>query len=186
MILWHLGSDRAEEWRAIRLRALREAPEAFDSKIDDWANRPLADFAQRLAEGRVFAAGDQMGEPLAIASWDAGLDPDHPDRAWVMSVFCAPEARGRGLARAVIRAVLDDATEAGQRSAGLNVLATNAPAIRLYESLGFRDSGRIGVSNAHGAEEREMIRPLPVVQPLVSARSVAIWSAVRKPVARSP
>ena len=158
--IWRLDPPRAAEWQAIRLRALREAPEAFDSTLDDWADRPLADFARRLDEGRVFAAGQTVGEPLAVASWDPGLDPRDARRAWIMSVFCAPEARGRGLARAVIAAAMGDAARAGMTSAGLNVRADNAPAIGLYRALGFADSGRADVVNSHGAAEIEMLRPL--------------------------
>lgn len=61
--LWQLTPDRAAEWRAIRLEALRIAPEAFGSSIDDWDGRPLADFAARLAGCEVWAAGPARHAP---------------------------------------------------------------------------------------------------------------------------
>lgn len=158
--VWHLGPDRADEWRAIRLRALSEAPEAFDSGLDEWADRPLADFAARLANGRVFAGGHRIGHPQAVAAWEADMDPDDPARAWLMSVFCAPEARGQGLAQRVIETVIADAKLAGMRSIGLHVVADNRAAIRLYRALEFADSGRQGVANSRGVAELEMLRDL--------------------------
>lgn len=157
MQIWRLGPERAEEWRDIRLAALRLAPEAFDAELADWQNRPLADFANRLAELATFAAGDTPGTPLAVASWGAGLDDRDPDRGWLFAVFAQPQARGRGYAQAAISAVLTDALQRGATSMGLNVLAANLHAQRLYQRLGFRPTERQGVTNARGAPEVEMI-----------------------------
>ncbi|MBC9245206.1 GNAT family N-acetyltransferase [Paracoccus sp. 11-3] len=155
--IWQLGPDRAAEWRDIRLAALRLAPEAFDAELSDWQDRPLIDFADRLAELPTFAAGDTRGTPLAVASWGAGLDDRDPDRGWLFAVFCLPQARGRGYARAAIKAVMGDALQQGATSMGLNVVASNLSAQRLYHRLGFRPTNRQGVTNARGAPEIEMI-----------------------------
>lgn len=157
MEIWRLGPDRAAEWRDIRLAALRLAPQAFDAELADWQNRPLADFADRLAKLSTFAAGDAPGIPMAVASWGAGLDDRDPDRGWLFAVFALPQARGRGYAQAAITAVLDDALQRGATSMGLNVLAANLQAQRLYHRLGFRPTERQGVTNARGAPEIEMI-----------------------------
>jgi RimJ/RimL family protein N-acetyltransferase len=52
------------------------------------------------------------------------------------------EARGRGIGRALVAAGLDAATESGITRVELEVFASNAPAIRLYEAAGFRHEGR--------------------------------------------
>ena len=157
MAVWRLGIDRAAEWRAIRLAALRHAPEAFDADLDEWQHRPLADFAARLVNVATFASGDVIGAPLAVASWQAGLDDRDRNRGWLLSVFALPDVRRRGHATAAINAALADASGQGATSMGLNVLATNLDAQRLYHRLGFRPTPRKGVTNARGAAEIEMI-----------------------------
>lgn len=56
-----------------------------------------------------------------------------------------PEARGAGHGRAAMEAVLAEARNAGVTQVDLEVLVQNAPAIRVYEALGFRDTRPLDV-----------------------------------------
>lgn len=159
---WRLSSRRVEEWREIRLESLRVAPEAFDTVLTDWQDRPLADFAARLDTVPTFASGAEIGSPLAVASWQAQLDARDPQRGWLLSVYARPKARGRGYAEAAIRAALEDAALAGMSSAGLHVHADNTRAISLYHRLGFVETGRENLVNMRGMPEIEMILPFSV------------------------
>jgi ribosomal protein S18 acetylase RimI-like enzyme len=58
-------------------------------------------------------------------------------------VMVHPEARGLGLSRTLMRGLLDDATEAGVETVILDVRGNNHGALRLYESLGFEEYGRL-------------------------------------------
>jgi ribosomal protein S18 acetylase RimI-like enzyme len=61
-------------------------------------------------------------------------------RHWVISnVAVKPRYRGRGIARALVTAAIDDARLQGGREVSLQVRTGNAPAIHLYRSLGFED-----------------------------------------------
>lgn len=157
MEIWRLGPDRADEWREIRLAALRDAPEAFGATLEDWQDRPPEDFGEWLRNVPTFASGDRVGEPLAVAAWRTGMDADDTGRAWLIAVFARPAARGCGYAEAVIRAVLADAARGGATSVGLNVVTTNLPALALYRRLGFRHSGREVDFSTRGDTELEMI-----------------------------
>ena len=58
--------------------------------------------------------------------------------AAVGNVFTQPEFRGRGYATLCTAAVAREAIAAGLDTVVLNVRQDNAPAIRVYEKLGFR------------------------------------------------
>lgn len=157
--IWRLDPERVEEWRDIRLISLRDAPEAFDVTLTEWLDRPLADFEARLRATPVFAAGREIGYPLAVASWQAGLDPRDDARGWLLSIFARREVRGQGFAEAAIREVIRDAAGSGMSSLGLNVLTANLSARALYRRMGFVETEREGVTNRHGVPETEMILP---------------------------
>ncbi|MDP2773477.1 MAG: GNAT family N-acetyltransferase [Nocardioides sp.] len=66
------------------------------------------------------------------------------DRDWVgfRGLEVAPEHRRRGLALAVMAALLEWGAEQGATTAYLQVLGDNEPALALYERLGFREHHR--------------------------------------------
>ncbi|MCH5677184.1 GNAT family N-acetyltransferase [Streptomyces gilvus] len=55
----------------------------------------------------------------------------------IQGLVVAEEARGAGVARALLRAVREEARRQGARRLTLRVLGHNAPARRLYEAEGF-------------------------------------------------
>ncbi|WP_255950936.1 GNAT family N-acetyltransferase [Streptomyces odontomachi] len=59
----------------------------------------------------------------------------------IQGLLVAEEARGRGVARALLSAVMDAARRQGARRITLRVLGHNAPARKLYESMGFAVEG---------------------------------------------
>jgi len=76
-------------------------------------------------------------EPLGFALFRAG-----GGEAEVLTVATRPQARGQGVARALMRQGLGMAQELDVETMFLEVAADNAPALGLYRSLGFRQTGR--------------------------------------------
>jgi ribosomal protein S18 acetylase RimI-like enzyme len=67
-------------------------------------------------------------------------------RGWtsrLAAMAIVPEARTRGVGREAMRLLLAEAKVRGDRAMTLEVIAQNAPAIRLYESCGFRIDRRL-------------------------------------------
>ena len=85
------------------------------------------------------------GEPSAAVLGYAGLMVQGAE-ADVQTIAVGPSARGRGLGRQLLRALIDEARRRAASSLLLEVRADNQPAIGLYESEGFE---RLAVRRAY-------------------------------------
>ncbi|OYW61309.1 MAG: hypothetical protein B7Z40_18690 [Bosea sp. 12-68-7] len=138
-----LTATDATAYRALRLQALRDHPEAFGASHEDEAARSLEMTAKRLNDGPlncVFGAfsGDELIGTAGFVVPDRSAKSRH--KGLLVGVHVAPERRGQGLARALVSAVIAHARAHVvllQAAVGVD----NAPALRLYESLGFRRYG---------------------------------------------
>ena len=138
--------DEWERVRALRLRALEDAPEAFGSTLaeeralerrDDWvawiSGWEGATNVLYVAE----AAVDRAWVGMAVGSRTGEEPSAHLYAMWVDPVW-----RARGLGARLVQEVLAWAGSWGARSVVLGVTETNDPAARFYERLGFADTGR--------------------------------------------
>ena len=134
-----LGPEDAALYRALRLEALERCPEAFASTLEIEAARPAEAFAERLSASVVFAALDGV-DPLGMAGFYRHDTPKMAHKGMLWGMYVRPEARGRGIARRLVEAVLAHAG-AEVEILQLAVTTTNAPARGLYASLGFVEYG---------------------------------------------
>jgi ribosomal protein S18 acetylase RimI-like enzyme len=135
-------------WRGLRLAALAEAPDAFGSRLADWQGD--GDREERW-RGRLELPGSHNliavldGRPAGMASGvpdDRPAAEQGPDPAMeLISMWIAPEARGRGVADLLIRAVAAWALESGAAELRLSVANGNERALALYHRHGFVDAG---------------------------------------------
>lgn len=89
-------------------------------------------------EGGVgFAAIDAGGNVLSYAGMILAADMGD-----ITDVATHPDFRRQGLSRAVMKRLLEFATENGLTSVALDVRVSNAGAIGLYEGLGFSIAGK--------------------------------------------
>jgi ribosomal protein S18 acetylase RimI-like enzyme len=136
---------RVEDWRAlrdVRLAALADAPTAFGSthagaleRPDDW----WVEWCERSATG---------DEQSMVLAWDettpvgmAGVYRTDDGTWQVISMWVEPDARGRGIARALLDVVVRFARQQGAGEIVLGVTDGNDAARGLYESFGFVDNG---------------------------------------------
>jgi ribosomal protein S18 acetylase RimI-like enzyme len=87
------------------------------------------------------------------AVWGDPQDPTlAPTAPWTIeSVAVTPDARGRGAAKRLLRAVLDRGRALGHDAAGIAVTIGNEPARRVYEGLGFQMYMTYGAAYFGGA-----------------------------------
>ena len=147
MEIRELTPPDAAAFQALRLRALRENPEAFGSAYADEVDRPLAAVAARLAADPaasvVLAAALAPGGPLVgvVGCYrESGRKRHHVGVVW--GLFVAPEARGVGVGRALLTALVAHVrTWPALEQLTLTVVPENAAARALYVRHGFRPAG---------------------------------------------
>ena len=96
------------------------------------------------------ARGD--GVVRAVGLWRRGGTAVFQHRAEIQQVMAHPAARGLGLGRLVVQGLVDHAREAGIEIVMLGTRGNNHGAIELYESIGFRECGRMPNAIAVGNE----------------------------------
>lgn len=134
-------------WWALRLRALREHPEAFGSDYAEARTRPLAQATAFLREDPDSADDFVLGafaEELLLGTIgfrrERGVKQHHKGDIW--GVYVAPEGRGQGVARALLDATLARARILpGLEQILLSVVTENAAALALYRASGFTTYG---------------------------------------------
>jgi GNAT superfamily N-acetyltransferase len=147
--------DDWKRWREIRLRALRQDPDAFGSTHALEVEHPEGLWRERL--------GNASSVLAALDGTDVGLGAgfvDSPGNLMVVAMWTEPVARGRGVGRAVLEHVVGIAHARGLR-AHLWVVEGNR-AQRLYESAGFVPDG--GREPLHEGSEL-MMRHLVLARP---------------------
>ena len=160
------GEDDWEEYRSVRLAALRESPEAFVATLDEEEAFDEDFWRDRMR--RSAAAGRRAGRPARSASSASVSADDGRRRAKVAELFglwVRPEARGTGVATAARpgRRRRGPASD-GARHLAYWVGTDNGRAVAFASGFGFRptDSRRPMrvVSEEDGEEEIAMVLPL--------------------------
>jgi ribosomal protein S18 acetylase RimI-like enzyme len=142
MDIRRLAASDAPAYRPLRLRALREHPEAFTSSYEENVDLPLADTEKRLASTVTTMWGAFDGGTLCGA---VGLEREtrlkNRHKATLVAMYVAPEHAGLGAGGALIEALLREARAEGFELLVLTVTEGNSSAIKLYERAGFRSFG---------------------------------------------
>jgi len=137
-----LRREDAAAYRALRLRALAEHPEAFTSSAQEESAKSVEAMADRLAPGPAapqvvvfgaFANGALVG--LVGLERDRRMKVRH--RGLVFGMYVPDERSGQGIGQALLAAMVAHATAEGLSQLVLTVTATNDHARHLYERAGF-------------------------------------------------
>ena len=108
-----------------------------------WLEVPPADEVRAWADTLEHAVLAHLGDRLVgSGSWGRHEYTVARQNAELRKVMVHPDARGRGVGRAVTAALVDDARAAGIEVLTLDCRGNNHAALRLYASLGFVPSGR--------------------------------------------
>jgi ribosomal protein S18 acetylase RimI-like enzyme len=140
-----LREDEASQLRALRLRALQDAPAAFAASFE----------SGRALPRQAWSAWATMGAPsttgLTVVAVDgdewlgmtvARLLDDPPDGVWLEALWVDPRVRRAGVGSRLIEAVAAWSRDQRARTLELSVTDNNEPAKGLYRRCGFVATGR--------------------------------------------
>ena len=135
---------RPDEWpalRDLRLRALQDAPDAFGATFEEESAEPDEAWQRRAdrPDGIMVIAEDDAGRFVGMAS--GGPAPEGMDSAALYGMWVDPATRGERIGEALIGVIASWAQSSGYERIGLGVTIGNDTATRLYERLGFEDTG---------------------------------------------
>jgi GNAT superfamily N-acetyltransferase len=122
------------------IRALTDAPFAFGSRVEEEQDRPEAFWRSRL-ESQAAATFLAIHGNETVGLVRTFVEPEDVATGELVSMWVAPHARGKGVGRHLVAAVVQWAMDHDATSVELWVTETNPAARRLYESCGFVLSG---------------------------------------------
>lgn len=143
--------DEGSVYREIRLRALRDAPDAFTTTYAQAIERTAGSWdetadgaAHGLERAIFFILAD--GNPHGLAA--LYRHPEEVDVGELLQVWVAPELRGSGAADALLNSLFGWGTqEAGFSRVIAEVKANNKRALGFYRRYGFSDRPEVQASD---------------------------------------
>ncbi|MFC3900497.1 GNAT family N-acetyltransferase [Aliicoccus persicus] len=139
-----LFAHDVEEFRTLRLLALKTNPEAFGSTYEREKDFPLDRFLMRLkTDNDNFVVGGFIGGDLVCnASFLRGQGKKESHKGMVVAMYCHEDYRGTGIAKVVMAYLVEKARALdGLRKIDLTVVSENERAKRFYASFGFKHYG---------------------------------------------
>jgi RimJ/RimL family protein N-acetyltransferase len=135
-----LEASDVADYRELRLESLKAHPEAFASSWEFEGEKRISWWVERLETSTVFGGWVNSSPLVGIAGFSV-QDPvklRHKGVLWGM--YVRPEARGTGLAAALVHQVVAHARTLVEQ-VYLTVVASNVAARRLYTAAGFEEYG---------------------------------------------
>ena len=144
-----LTAADADDYRRVRLNALRLHPEAFVAAYEDEVAFDRAQIVERLtAPGFTRFGGFGDGELVGLSGLQIRPGGKERHKARLFSMYVDAAHRRSGLAERLVDAVIAGARKGGAVVLQLSVVVGNARAQRLYRRMGF---------TVYGVERRSLL-----------------------------
>ncbi|MDC5696410.1 GNAT family N-acetyltransferase [Intrasporangium calvum] len=158
-----LGEEEWQDYREVRLEALRESPEAFASTLEQEAAFDEDFWRTRMTRSaRLIAERD--GAAVGVVSVGTAETDDGADAGELFGLWVKPELRGTGVATTLVKNGAALAQRRGQSHLYYWVGTENGRAVAFASGMGFRPTDErrpMGVASAEdGEEEIAMVLPL--------------------------
>ncbi|HEM46664.1 MAG TPA: GNAT family N-acetyltransferase [Alphaproteobacteria bacterium] len=134
-----LTEQDARIFRDIRLEALEAYPEAFQSTYETAADLPLEAYAVRIQMYALFG-GFIDGTLRGIVGFSPLRNPKIAHKGILWGMYVQPDARGTGLAEAMVTEALEHAKGSVEQVL-ISIITANERARRFYGKMGFEPYG---------------------------------------------
>ncbi|SFV02757.1 Ribosomal protein S18 acetylase RimI [Polaromonas sp. YR568] len=143
MQIRRLEISDAPVYRELRLRGLREHPDAFTSSFEEENRRSPADTEKRLSptSDTVMWGAFVEGTLAGVVGMTRETRLKNRHKATLVAMYVAPEYAGQGLGLALVQTVIQAARAAQVELLVLTVTDTNRQAAALYARAGFASFG---------------------------------------------
>ncbi|RTR35163.1 GNAT family N-acetyltransferase [Robertmurraya yapensis] len=134
-----LESEFAEQYREIRLTALQTNPESFSASYEEERLYPIERFIARLENPHAFTFGALIEDKLVgVVRLVLEQSEKMKHRANIYGMYVLPDYRSNGIGKSLMEQAIEKVKETVYiEQIYLTVVATNVPAKKLYQSLGF-------------------------------------------------
>ncbi|HIG44614.1 MAG TPA: GNAT family N-acetyltransferase [Gammaproteobacteria bacterium] len=144
MLIRRLTSADLEDYRGIRLEALRVSPQAFGSDYEESKARSLKQLGHFIVDDidhfMLGAFDDQQLTGIVSLRRLGGIKMRH--KAEINQMYVTPGYRGKGVSRQLMTVLIRMAREVPELvGLKLSVVSTSVEASSLYKSLGFTRYG---------------------------------------------
>ena len=159
-----IAASDADLFKDVRLRALKDSPDAFGSTYETAVTRSDASWQEQTTQ----SSGGNLRNTLLAFNQDLCIGlaalyrEPYSSEGEVLQMWIEPEYRGTGAAAArLVSDLLVWASEVGLSTVSLTVTTTNEQAIRFYEKCGFRQTGKqVDVDSVRGLRGFRMQKEL--------------------------
>lgn len=170
MLIRKLVAADVRAYRTLRVEVIRAAPTAFGSTAAEEEAAPDERFLADIAPpgtGCVIGAFDGTAL-IGVAGLRAESKRQVAHKGLLFGMAIRPAAQRRGVGRALVQAVLDEARRADLLQLVLAYSAGNLPAEQLYRACGFVEFGRepravivdgVAITRVHMVRMLDDIRP---------------------------
>jgi ribosomal protein S18 acetylase RimI-like enzyme len=135
-----LDESRWQDYRSIRLEALKNAPLAFGSSYEDSLKNAEADW-RRLIKNVIFAMDD--GKPIGLIAYVQNDRTKSKHICGIYSVYVSENHRGKKIGDSLMAAAMNEIKKLGGiTKVELTVNPTQKNAKKLYKKYGFKVTGR--------------------------------------------
>lgn len=143
MIIRQLTPTDVENYRTIRLEALKNKPEAFSSSYEDEVEFSVEKYRSRFNNDHTSTFGAFEGENLVgTVTLICETKKKIKHRATIVAMYVMPNQRKLGVGKALMNVAINKAKELKKiEQIYLAVTVGNEPAKQLYTSLGFATYG---------------------------------------------
>ncbi|BCJ41267.1 N-acetyltransferase [Actinoplanes ianthinogenes] len=145
MVVRQMTQTEFDDWRSRAIKVYAEEQVAAGNWAAGEAERLAAEGHDALlpdgfdTPGMLFLlAHDPDGNRVGILWLSLTHPRGVPDCGFIYDIEVDEAYRGAGYGRALLTAAENELRSRGVRSLGLNVFGDNTPAVRLYESSGYR------------------------------------------------